>query len=115
MMETARPIHGTNLFPMPLSVDRSSRRQPVALLGSLDFLASSASAPLTLDLFSHDGDGTLEGRRGAAGTPHTPRPAQMPPIDLAILNPPYFKSQGVVDSDSVGASSWKSFYGLTGC
>ena len=112
MMETARPIHGTNLFPMPLSVDRSSRGHPVALLGSLDFLSSSASAPLTLDLFSHATQGTLEGRRGASGTSHSPRPAQMPPIDLAILNPPFFKSQGIIESEEEGTSSWKSFYGL---
>ena len=110
MMETGKVIQGTHLYPMPLTINRPKRGNPIPLLGSLDFLTASTAEPTMLDLFS-EGAQSVRPRLGAGGTQRDRRISHMPPIDLAILNPPFFKSQGITAPSNEG-TTWKEFYGL---
>ena len=106
MMEVKRKIRRTHLYPMPLKVDKRGKKK-TPRLGSLDFLSTSETEPWPLDLFAGKQAPEKKESRSVSGNSEKKRVAELPPIDLAILNPPFFKSQGIVDS-----RGWKPFFGM---
>jgi len=108
MMETSQTINRTQLAQMSLTVKREDGKPPVAYLGSLDYLSTSNTKPLSL--------GLPDAPRGVAGRAQI-RDEQSPPdkleaVDLAIVNPPFFKSQGSIIDTADGNKGWKPFFGL---
>ena len=106
MMEVKRKIRRTHLYPMPLKVEGRGKNQ-TAHLGSLDFLSTSKAQPWPLALFSGEQPARKKAARSVSGDGEKERLAELPPVDLAILNPPFFKSQGIADS-----RGWKPFFGM---
>ncbi|MDD9827398.1 MAG: hypothetical protein OXU92_03320 [Deltaproteobacteria bacterium] len=112
MMEVKRKIRRTHLYPMPLKVEGRGKNQ-TAHLGSLDFLSTSKAQPWPLALFAGEQPAAGErparkkAARSVSGDGEKERLAELPPVDLAILNPPFFKSQGIADS-----RGWKPFFGM---
>ena len=109
MMETQQKISRTQLAQMSLTVKREGKT-PVPYLGSLDYLSTSKTKPLSLGL--PDAPKRVTGRGGRAGAGE-PSPAdKLEAVDLAILNPPFFKSQGSIIDTASGEKGWKPFFGL---
>ncbi|MDD9810567.1 MAG: hypothetical protein OXU71_02455 [Gammaproteobacteria bacterium] len=112
MMETQQKISRTQLAQMSLTVKREGKT-PVPYLGSLDYLSTSKTKPLSLGLPDAPKRVTGHGNRAGAGEPS---PAdKLEAVDLAILNPPFFKSQGIPvfnEKRAEGEKGWKPFFGF---
>lgn len=111
MMETSQKISHTQLAQMSLTVRREGGKPPVPYLGSLDYLSTSRVKPLSLGLPDSPRSVTGHGRiRG-----EQPPADKLEAVDLAILNPPFFKSQGIPvfnEKRAEGEKGWKPFFGF---
>jgi len=107
MMETSQKISRTQLAQMPLTVKRESGKTPVPHLGSLDYLSTSKVKPMSINLPASPKSVTGRGEESPAD--------KMESVDLAILNPPFFKSQGIPvfsEKRAAGEKGWKPFFGF---
>lgn len=104
MMETSQKINRTQLAQMSLTVKREDGKNPVPYLGSLDYLSTSKTKPLSIGLPDSPKSVTGRGEQSPAD--------KLESVDLAILNPPFFKSQGAIIDTEGGKRGWKPFFGL---
>ncbi len=103
MMETSQKINRTQLAQMPLTVDRSNKDAPIPYLGSLDYLSTSQTKPRPINLPDAPKSVTGGGEQCVVD--------ELESVDVAILNPPFFKSQGATVAKD-GKKEWKPFFGL---
>jgi len=103
MMETSQKINRTQLAQMPLTVDRSNKDAPIPYLGSLDYLSTSQTKPRPINLPDAPKSVTGGGEQCVVD--------ELESVDVAILNPPFFKSQGATVAKD-GKKEWKAFFGL---
>lgn len=107
MMETSQKINRTQLAQISLTVKREDGKNPVPYLGSLDYLSTSKTKPLSIGLPDSPKSVTGRGEQSPAD--------KLESVDLAILNPPFFKSQGIPVLNEKRAESekgWKPFFGF---